>query len=117
MKQKFKTYLRAQRRRWGLTQGELAYLLGYRYPSAIWRIERDGRQPTLSIAFACHVIFGTPVVQLFPGRVTEIEDAVLRRSYKLHERLQGNPSRVTKAKLDLLEQVLKRAVARNANSA
>jgi DNA-binding XRE family transcriptional regulator len=116
MKQKFKNYLRAQRRRWGLTQGELAYLLGYRYPSAIWRIERDGREPTLSIAFACHILFDTPVAQLFPGLVTDIEGAILRRAYKLYDRLQGNPSRTTKAKLDLLEQVLKRAVARNADS-
>lgn len=117
MNQKFKTYLRAQRRQWGLTQGDLAYLLGYRYPSAIWRIECDGRAPKLSIAIACYILFDTPVTQLFPGLVTEIEDAILRRAYKLHERLQGNPSRATKAKLDLLEQVLKRAVARNADSA
>ena len=117
MKQQFKTYLRAQRRQWGLTQRELAFLLGYRYASAVWRIERDGREPTLSIAFACHILFDTPVAQLFPGLVSEIEDAILRRAYKLYDRLQGNPSRTTKAKLDLLEQVLKRAAARNTNRA
>jgi DNA-binding XRE family transcriptional regulator len=117
MKQKFKTYLRAQRRRWGLTQREVAYLLGYRYPSAIWRIEREGREPTLSIAFACHILFDTPITDLFPGLAAEIEDAILRRAYKLYDRLQGNPSRTTKAKLDLLEQMLKRAAARNANTA
>src|ERR1043166_6090470 len=117
MKQKFKTYLRAQRRRWGLTQREVAYLLGYRYPSAIWRIEREGREPTLSIAFACHILFDTPITELFPGLATEIEDAILRRAYNLYERLQGTPSRTTKAKLHLLEHMLKRAAARNANSA
>jgi DNA-binding XRE family transcriptional regulator len=114
MKQKFKTYLRSHRRRWGLTQRELAYLLGLKNASVVSRIELEGRHPKLPVALACHVVFGTPISELFPGLLTEIEDAVLRRAYKLYDRLQGRTAAATPTKLDLLEQVLKRAAARNA---
>jgi len=82
--------------------------------SVVSRIELEGRHPKLPIALACHVVFGTPIAELFPGFLTEIEDAVLRRAYKLYDRMQGNSSAATRTKLDLLEQVLKRASARNA---
>jgi DNA-binding XRE family transcriptional regulator len=114
MKQKFKTYLRSHRRRWGLSQREVVYLIGLKSPSLVSRIELESYRPKLPVAFACHVIFGVPVNELFPGVYSEVEDAVMRRAYKLYNRLQGNPSATTRTKLDLLEQVLKRAAARNA---
>ena len=113
MKPKLKRYLRSYRRRWGLTQGELAYLIGLKSGTAVSRMERHGRKPTLPVALACHALFGIPPSELFPADFAEIEDAVMRRSYKLYERLQGRTSRATKTKLDFLEEVLARAKERN----
>src|SRR5262245_20561170 len=54
---RLKNYLRYYRRRFGLTQRELAFLLGLS-DSAISRIERNRSQPTLSVALACQALFG-----------------------------------------------------------
>jgi DNA-binding XRE family transcriptional regulator len=113
MNQRVTSYLRSHRRRWGLTQGEVAYLLGLKNGSVVSRIERERRRPKLPVALACQVVFDIPTVELFPGLFTEVEDAVMRRTYHLHERLQGNQSASTRTKLDLLDEVLKRAVHRN----
>jgi DNA-binding XRE family transcriptional regulator len=116
MKQRFKTYLRSHRRRWGLTQKEVAYLLGFKEGSTVSRIEREGKVPSLAVAFACYVLFGIPLADLFPGLHSEMEDAVLRRAYKLYDQLQGAKSTATPTKLNLLERMPKRAAERNATS-
>jgi transcriptional regulator with XRE-family HTH domain len=106
-------YLRLYRRRSTFTQGELAFLLGYRTDSIVSRFERQGRRIPLSIAFAYHLIFGGDPKEIFPALFEQVEDGVVRRMYELHERLQGaRPSQRTAAKLQLLE----RALARNINN-
>jgi DNA-binding XRE family transcriptional regulator len=113
MNHKITSYLRSHRRRWGLTQRELAYLLGIKNGSVVSRMERQRRRPNLLVALACQVVFDIQTVKMFPGLFSEIEDAVMRRAYKLYDRLQGNKAASTRTKLDLLEDVLKRAVRRN----
>ncbi|HZS53849.1 MAG TPA: helix-turn-helix transcriptional regulator [Bryobacteraceae bacterium] len=112
MERRLTSYLRSYRLRWGLTQLELAYLVGLVDASAISRIEEEKRLPPLYIAFALQVLFGVAPRELFPGLFSDIEDAVLRRAYTLYEKLQGTPTKRTKTKLDLLEEVLARAKAR-----
>lgn len=106
-------YLHTHRRQWGLTEEELAFLLGSKSASVVSRLERRERDPSLRAAFACHFIFGVAPDELFPKLYAEVEDAVMRRAIELHERLQGNPSKTTRAKLDLLEDALNRAKERN----
>src|SRR5262245_45414563 len=113
MKPKLKNYLRSYRLRWGLTQTELAYLVGLLSGTTISRIERHLQKPSLLIALACHAIFGIPPVELFPAVFGEVEEDVMRRAYGLYERLQGSKSAATKTKLDCLEEALARAKARN----
>jgi len=113
MEPRLKSYLRSYRLRWGLTQAELAYLVGLKSGSVVSRIERLKRQPGLMVALACQVIFGTPPLELFPGIFSEIEAAVMRRAYALYENLQGTTSRAAKTKLNLLEDILARATARD----
>jgi DNA-binding XRE family transcriptional regulator len=113
MNQRVTSYLRSHRRRWGLTQGEVAYLLGFKNGSVVSRIERERRRPKLPVALACQVVFDIPTVELFPDLFSEVEDAVMRRAYKLYDRLQGDTSASTRTKLDFLEKALKRAVHRN----
>ena len=108
-------YLHTHRRRWGLTQKELSYLLGSKSGTRVSRLERQERQPSLAAAFACQVIFGIRPHELFPRLFAEAEEEVMRRAYDLHERLQGDPSKTTRMKLELLEDALARAKGRADN--
>lgn len=102
------SYLRPLRRRWGLTQRELAFLLGAKTHSHISQIEAVRTYPSLANAIACAIIFDTPPFELFPELYVEIHRAVLARADELYQDLQGNASRVTRTKLDFLEEVLAR---------
>ena len=102
-------YLRSHRLRWGLSQQELAYLLGWDRPDVISRIERKQRSPTLPLAMACFILFGTPAPELFPDMSTSIDALVMARVWEMYERIQGNPSRRTKKKIELLEAAIARA--------
>jgi DNA-binding XRE family transcriptional regulator len=108
MDHKLKTYLRTLRRRWGLTQKELAFLIGASGSTNISRLEHLKRLPSLAAAIACIVIFDTSPHQLYPGLFEDIEEAVLQRANELYNELQGDPSKTARTKLDFLEEVLKR---------
>jgi DNA-binding XRE family transcriptional regulator len=108
MAQRLKTYLRPFRRRWGLTQQELAFLIGVKNGTVISRIEGLTKAPRLEWAVACAVLFDTRALELFPGLFSEVHEDLLRRATELYEELQGNPSKATRAKLDFLETVLAR---------
>lgn len=102
------SYLRPLRRRWGLTQRELAFLLGAKTHSQISQIEAMKTHPSLAGAIACAIIFDTPLFELFPELYVVVHRAVLARADDLYLDLQGNPSQVTRIKLDFLEEVLSR---------
>lgn len=108
MERRLRIYLRTYRLRWGLTQPELARLLGFKSATHVSRLERGERNPTASTVMTCIVIFGEKAVEIFPAAVTAIEEELLRRAYDLYLDLQGKPAKAVKLKLDLLEQVLKR---------
>jgi DNA-binding XRE family transcriptional regulator len=110
-------YLRSYRLRWGLSQGELAHLLGWSRPDVISRIEKKQRQPTLRLVIACFVLFGTSAADLFPDISVRVEDDVMSRVWDFYERIQGNSSRKTKTQIELLEKAIERADlrARKAN--
>jgi len=107
------SYLRTYRLRWGLTQAEVAFLLGVKSGSVVSRIERRGRRPALMIALGCEVLFGSRQHELFPGLYSEVEEQVLRRAYAMYEELQGSASKRRGSKLDFLEDIMARAVLRN----
>src|SRR5215471_16021184 len=108
MVQRFQTYLRPSRRRWGFTQGELAFLIGCKTGKSISRIEALKQTPTLNAALSCATIFNTPPVKLFPGALYESEERVLDRANELYLQLQGDPSKITRVKLDFLEVLIAR---------
>jgi transcriptional regulator with XRE-family HTH domain len=109
MLSKLPSYLRYHRRRWGLTQRELAYLLGLKSGSAISRIERNVIRPSLAIALACQVLFDAPLLELFPGTFSVIEGALVERAEELSDRLQRSVERATEAKSELIAKILARA--------
>ena len=112
MSRKIASYIHPQRRRWGLSQQELAYLIGLKSGSNISRFEREGRNPTVTVAFACQILFGSSASDLFPGLYGKVEEAFMRRAYKLHERLGEDQSKKGQAKRRLLQEALSRAKRR-----
>jgi transcriptional regulator with XRE-family HTH domain len=112
MKKKL-NHLVSIRRRWGFTQLELAELLGFRGSAVVSLLESGERMPSLVIAFSYEVIFRVPAAELFPGLFDGVEEEVLTRAYELFERLQGDPSKITRAKLDLLQEALDQVNPRN----
>ena len=57
---KIMSYLKTYRKKGGLTQDEVAFLLGCESGTKISRFEHRARQPNLETAFACQVVFGIP---------------------------------------------------------
>lgn len=84
------TYLRAFRRRAGLTQGELASLLGYTKEAQLSRLEQAKVPPSLFVAVACELIFHASMEQLFPATIEEIKKTVESRLEDLERKLQGS---------------------------
>jgi transcriptional regulator with XRE-family HTH domain len=105
-------YLRSYRLRWGLSQGELAHLLGWKGAEVVSRIEKKQRPPTLKLVIACFILFGAPAAELFPDISATIEIAVMAHIWDMYEKIQGDPSRKTKKKMELFEGAIKRAEQR-----
>src|SRR3989442_14407584 len=64
---KLENYLRTYRKRSGLTQREVAFLVGCRNGAQVSRYEKRRRLPPLRTALACEAAFGVPVSELFAG--------------------------------------------------
>jgi DNA-binding XRE family transcriptional regulator len=62
-----KTYLRTYRRRTGLSQDEVAWLLGNTCGTSVSRHELGWRMPTLETALAYETILDAPVRELCAG--------------------------------------------------
>src|SRR5258708_8409813 len=84
--QKLKNYLRTHRKRYSLTQEDVAYLLGCTSDHIVSHHEIGSRLPSLRTALAYEVIFDTPVAELFAGVFEQIErEACDRASVLAHE--------------------------------
>ena len=106
------TYLRRERRKWGLSQRELAVLFGYRDPDHLSLVERGLRAPGRDLIIACHALFGLAPREMFPDHYAEAEEDILRRVYELVEALEGNASSFSTKKRVFADQVLDRAITR-----
>jgi transcriptional regulator with XRE-family HTH domain len=69
-------YVRAHRKRAGLSQLELALILGYRNEGVISRHELFRSVPPLLMALGYEVVFQTSVSELFPGLRETVENAI-----------------------------------------
>ena len=58
--------MRFLRRRLGVTQRELAYVLGYDSDSQVSRIENGSRMPLLEEVLIIELVFGVPGMTIFP---------------------------------------------------
>jgi transcriptional regulator with XRE-family HTH domain len=99
-------YIRAERKRLGLSQDEVAFLLNCRHGGKVSRYERFQRVPNLETAAALELIFGVPAHELFAGVYEEAERLVGRRTRTLARRLARRAE--TKAKLARLQAITNR---------
>ena len=103
-------YLRTHRRNWGLTQKELAKLVGTASSVQISRYENGKRAPRIEVALACQVIFGVPPSIMFPDTYALAEEEVMRNMYRMDQALENTTSLSGLRKRDLFTIALKRAI-------
>jgi transcriptional regulator with XRE-family HTH domain len=70
------TYLRFLRRKSGLSQRQLARILGSVTANQISRHERSATPPNLLVAFGYQAVFQQPVSHIFPGLYHAVETAI-----------------------------------------
>jgi transcriptional regulator with XRE-family HTH domain len=76
------------RKRSGLTQREVAFLLGCQNGAQVSRYERRRRLPPLGTAFAWEAIFGVPASELFDGLRENIGEDIKKRLLELRSKLE-----------------------------
>ncbi len=101
-------YLRAHRKRWALTQDELAFLLGLSSQAAISRYELRAITPKAEVLIGAEIIFDTRSRDLFPRAVGEVEQAVMQRAELLMRNLEQRTDLPAAAKIALLTALLTR---------
>jgi DNA-binding XRE family transcriptional regulator len=69
-------YLRSYRKVVGLSQGELAHLLGCRYGAKVSRYEVFSRMPSMRTAVAYEIIFRAPLKSLFPDLYLQVHKRI-----------------------------------------
>ena len=82
---KLPNYLRAHRKRLGLSQNDVAYLLGAESGAKVCRYERFNRLPGLETILAYCAIFDRTTSELFAGLHDRIEYDIALRAQKLLE--------------------------------
>jgi DNA-binding XRE family transcriptional regulator len=86
-------YLRAHRRRSGLSQRELGILVGYGHGHVVSKHERSTSAPPLLIALAYEIVFEVPVGQLFTGFRSVVMESVARNMQDLKADLESRRQR------------------------
>jgi len=81
------SYLRTHRRKSGLSQSELANILGLITELQISRHERSLTLPHFLTAISYEVVFQTPIGELFPGIYETVRQNIETRLAEIEERL------------------------------
>jgi transcriptional regulator with XRE-family HTH domain len=106
MSHKLQNYLRTYRKRAGLSQNEVAFLLGCKSGTKVSRYERLNRKPSLETAFAYEAVFGVPAKDLLAGVFQKVDDKIKKRAQLLSRKLNGfKQDRMTAQKLKILESI------------
>jgi len=97
-------YLRTHRRRSGLSQDELVFLLSGYGKAKVARYERDLRVPSLENLMAYELIFRQNLAGLFPGVVKRLIPTIKQRACKLKKKLVSlkNQSASNRQKIEFL---------------
>jgi transcriptional regulator with XRE-family HTH domain len=99
-------YLRTYRKRSGLSQDEVGFLLGVRHGTKVSRYERSARTPGLDSVLAYELVFGVPARRLFAGIFRKVETVTIRRAKALIRRLSpATRNALAARKLALLQAI------------
>ncbi len=100
-------YLRTYRKRSGLNQGDVAFLMGLLHKTQISRHENSAALPSFSAIVAYEVIFQVPLRDLFAGRYVDIEERIIERADHLRNVLTAKPlSPKTERVIDTLSEII-----------
>ncbi|MGH7711701.1 MAG: helix-turn-helix transcriptional regulator [Gemmatimonadaceae bacterium] len=87
MAHRLPNYLRAYRVRAGLSQEEMAYLLGLSGGPKISKYEMGRRMPDIRTLIAYERVLGVPVSELYAGLHNQVDRETRRRARTLAERV------------------------------
>jgi transcriptional regulator with XRE-family HTH domain len=107
--QRLQNYLRTHRRRQGLSQAEVAMLLGAASGTKVSRYENFTRMPGAFTIFAFEIVFNQPASELFAGSYDAIRLAVQKRAEHMVKQLDAQPDKEVKKtlrKLGLLRTIV-----------
>jgi len=90
-------FLRSHRRKSGLSQRELATIVGYLTPFQVARHEQSVVIPALMIAISYEVIFSVSIREIFPGLYRNIETKIEEVLNSLEQELQESTAKGRKA--------------------
>lgn len=90
-------YLRTHRKRSGLSQREVAVILGIEDGGLICRYELGHRMPPLMLALALEALFQVPISQLFLGLVETVAETVEDRLLNFERELQNRSGKGPRA--------------------
>lgn len=89
--------LRSHRRMSGLTQRELASVIGYLTRFQIARHEESSAIPAFIVAISYEVVFRVPISELFPGLYRSVEARIEEQLAQLERDLQESTAKGRKA--------------------
>jgi transcriptional regulator with XRE-family HTH domain len=99
-------YLRTFRKRTGLSQEEVAFLLGCQSGNKASRYERRTRRPNLETILAYELVFGAPARELFAGIFDDVAEATLKRAHALAGKLKESKANLlVTQKLETLDAI------------
>jgi transcriptional regulator with XRE-family HTH domain len=104
-------YLLSNRKRLGLSQDEVAFLLGTQSGAKTCRYERFAREPSLETALAFEAIFQRPVHELFGGLYEKVQREVAARAKLLAEKTDcQKANQRTARKRQILTNIVNKAL-------
>lgn len=92
------SYIRPHRLKSGLTQRELADLIGIIAHHQVSIHERSVVVPSLLVALSYHIVFSVPINELFPGLYETVQLNVEERLAEFENRLGESTAKGRKAK-------------------
>jgi transcriptional regulator with XRE-family HTH domain len=97
---RLENYLETHRKHSGLTQQEVAFLLGCEDGVQVSRYENRRRLPSIETALACEEIFGVPFAELFAGMRQSVGKDVAKRRLELMSKLQAKTLKGSAAQIN-----------------
>ncbi len=103
MSQRLHNYLKTYRKRSGLSQDEVAFLLGCQSGTKVSRYERLSRKPNWETMAGCEVVYRAPMCELLAGAYQKVEEIIHQRAQILVGKLSAQkPNRARRRKLEYL---------------